>query len=67
MGGCPIHVWAPLMAALVPVARVVRDRFSLVSRRRPEAPVEPTRVLHRFAPVAPSGASAPRSSADAGE
>lgn len=67
MGGCPIHIWAPLMAALVPVARLVRDRFSLFSRRRPEAPPEPSRVLHRFAPIAPSGPSAQRSSADAGE
>jgi hypothetical protein len=67
MGGCPIHIWAPLMAALVPVARVVRDRFNLFSRRRPEAPVEPARALHRFAPIAPAGASAQRSSADAGE
>ncbi len=31
---CPIHIWVPLMAAAVPVGRVVRDRVRNASLRR---------------------------------
>lgn len=55
--GCPVHIWAPLMAGLVPVARLARDRLPFGHGRRSEAPAAP-RTLQRFAPIVP-GASTP--------
>lgn len=60
MAGCPVHIWAPLMAAAVPFGRVVRDRVRAHFARR-HVPVDaPPRELHRWAPVgAKSEDSAP--------
>jgi hypothetical protein len=55
MSGCPVHIWAPLMAAALPFSRVIRDnvRAKLTrSSRRTEAPLDArARELHRWAPV----------------
>ena len=55
MSGCPVHIWAPMMAAALPFSRVIRDnvRAKLTrSSRRPAAPLDaPGRELHRWAPV----------------
>lgn len=59
MSGCPVHIWAPLMAAALPFSRAVRDRVraALVTRRaRHEA--APTREVQRWAPIAPGAARA---------
>jgi hypothetical protein len=32
--GCPVHIWGPLMASMVPFARVARDRVSALRARR---------------------------------
>jgi hypothetical protein len=48
--GCPIHVWAPAMAAAIPLARYARDRFLGVAPRPDRKPV---RELKRWAPVQP--------------
>lgn len=39
---CPIHIWAPLMGAAVPVARVVRDRVKDASLRRQHEKAPPS-------------------------
>lgn len=53
---CPVHIWAPLMAGTVPLARVLRDRLrgsfpgrKVATETAPE--VEP----RRWAPIQPSG------------
>ena len=66
---CPVHIWAPMMAAAVPFTRVARDRVGATRdrllRRRPPAE-RPPRELKRWAPIAPGAArpaeeqSAPR-------
>jgi len=60
MSGCPVHIWAPLMAAALPFSRALRDRvrYALTSRRSgtSDAPPAP-RELHRWAPIAPGGTS----------
>ena len=61
--GCPVHIWAPLMASMVPFTRVARDRLTaLRSGRRTTAAVEQSRKLQRWAPVQPSP-QAPRETA----
>lgn len=49
---CPIHIWAPLAAAAVPMVHVLRERMSSItqSRRKPA----PAREVKRWAPVADS-------------
>lgn len=54
--GCPVHIWAPMMAGTLPIARVLRDRLraSLPGRnvaREATPEVEP----RRWAPIQPSG------------
>ncbi|MGE3857245.1 MAG: hypothetical protein AB7G21_09860 [Dehalococcoidia bacterium] len=66
MSGCPVHIWAPLMAAALPFSRAIRDRVR-AQFSRPAAPLDaPPRELHRWAPVgqtqsAASEETAPRS------
>ncbi len=58
MSGCPVHIWAPMMAAALPFSRVVRDsiRSKLTrSSRTPAALDAPARELHRWAPVGAKG------------
>ena len=52
MSGCPVHIWAPLMAAALPFSRAIRDRVrvSFTSRRTPSTPAVAPEV-HRWAPV----------------
>ena len=57
MSGCPVHIWAPLMAAALPFSRALRDRVrSALSTRRAPLDAPPSRVLHRWAPIAPTSA-----------
>lgn len=58
MSGCPVHIWAPLMAAALPFSRAIRDRVraSLTSRRTPPLDA-PASELHRWAPVGQTNAS----------
>jgi len=52
MSGCPVHIWAPLMAAALPFSRAIRDRVrALFASRRSEPLDAPPRELHRWAPV----------------
>ena len=56
--GCPVHIWAPAAAALLPAARMVRVRLNdrLRLRRRPAASAPepaPAPPLRRYAPVDP--------------
>ena len=50
--GCPVHIWVPMMAALVPVARMGRERVKAWTRlrRAPKLDTSP-RPVQRFAPV----------------
>lgn len=50
MSGCPVHIWAPLMAAALPFSRAIRDRVraSFTSHRTPSTPAP---EVHRWAPV----------------
>ena len=53
--GCPVHIWAPLMASMVPFARVARERLTaLRSGREIESAEAHPRELTRWAPVQPS-------------
>ena len=56
MSGCPVHIWAPLMAAALPFSRALRDRvrYALGSRR---AASTPAREVHRWAPIGQGEAS----------
>jgi len=53
--GCPIHVWAPMLAALAPLARGARMRWlaSRELRRARTAPPAPPPVRRRWAPIQP--------------
>ena len=53
MSGCPVHIWAPMMAAALPFSRAIRDgvRAKLTSRRPTAEPPRPTAELKRWAPV----------------
>jgi hypothetical protein len=49
---CPVHIWVPVMAALVPVARVGRERVKAWTRLRRASKREASpRPVQRFAPV----------------
>lgn len=56
--GCPVHIWVPAAAALLPAARMMRvrlgDRLRL-RRRSPASATEPAPAppLRRYAPVDP--------------
>lgn len=61
--GCPVHIWAPLIASMVPFSRVARDRLTaLWAGRGIEVAAEQPRKLQRWAPVQP-GLQAPRETA----
>lgn len=49
--GCPVHIWAPMMASLVPFARVGRDRVRAMRLRSKPAAAPGQRVVRRFAPI----------------
>lgn len=62
--GCPVHIWGPAAAALLPVARLMRfrlhDRLRVRRRRSSGGGTDATEVggspavpLQRFAPVDP--------------
>lgn len=56
--GCPIHIWAPAAAALLPAARMMRARLGdrLRLRRSSAAPgpgPAPAPQFRRYAPVDP--------------
>ncbi len=56
--GCPVHIWAPAMAAIVPFARVARDRLYDIRAARRAArgtAAAPAPQVHRWAPVQPQG------------
>lgn len=55
--GCPIHIWAPMLAGLVPIARVAKDRLHSVRYRRAEP--ESPREMKRWAPIQPTAAREP--------
>ena len=55
MSGCPVHIWAPLMAAALPFSRAIRDRVrSAVTRpsrtSRTSTPAAAPEI-RRWAPV----------------
>lgn len=54
--GCPIHIWAPLMAAMVPFARMARQRISTIRTLRDSRSVEDSKLapkseLTRWEPI----------------
>ncbi len=57
--GCPVHIWAPMMAGTLPIARVLRDRLraSLPGRSSASSAHEtaPEAEPRRWAPIQPSG------------
>lgn len=58
---CPVHIWAPLMAAAVPFSRAARDRARMTASRllrRESASLPAPRELKHWAPIA-SGAARP--------
>ena len=51
MSGCPVHIWAPLMAAALPFSRALRDRVrAALSTHRAASTLAP-RAVQRRAPV----------------
>ena len=60
--GCPVHIWAPLMTGLVPVARIARDRLHILRSDRASR-AKPARAVQRFAPIAPGGVASDASKA----
>ena len=51
MSGCPVHIWAPLMAAALPFSRALRDRVrtALSTHRAPSTPAP--REVRRWTPI----------------
>ena len=50
--GCPVHIWAPLMGSLVPLARLARGRLRRPAKSRAEAAAGRARpTLRRFRPI----------------
>lgn len=58
MAGCPVHIWAPMMAAALPFTRVIRDRVREQFTSRSSASDAPPRELHRWAPVGQANVAA---------
>lgn len=58
MAGCPVHIWAPMMAAALPFTRVIRDRVRAQFTPRSGASEAPPRELHRWAPVGQANGAA---------
>jgi hypothetical protein len=42
MSGCPVHIWAPMMGAALPMARVVRDKVRWRGRAKAAESTEAT-------------------------
>ena len=51
MGGCPIHIWVPLMAVVLPFTRGIRTWFRARLGGQRERPTFETREMKRWAPV----------------
>lgn len=51
MSGCPVHIWAPMMGAAIPVARVVRDKVRFRGASKGEASEETSKPPTRWAPI----------------
>ena len=67
MSGCPVHIWAPLMAAALPFSRALRDRVRAALSAHRAASTPAPREVHRWAPIgagARTGEDAARPSAD---
>ncbi len=56
MSGCPVHIWAPLMAAALPLSRALRDRVRAALAPRRAASTPAPREVQRWAPIAPGAA-----------
>ncbi len=61
MGGCPIHIWVPLMAALLPLTRGLRGWFRARLGGQRERPTYEVREMKRWAPITTAVSSAPAS------
>ena len=59
MSGCPVHIWAPLMAAALPFSRAVRARVrsALTRPSRTSRTSTPAAApeIRRWAPVGAKG------------
>jgi len=56
--GCPVHIWGPLMASMVPFARMARHRVGALRagqgvRRIGDLEPPPTPDLRRWAAIQP--------------
>lgn len=50
--GCPVHIWAPLMGSMVPLARLARDRLRWPAKSSAAPAGASARPpLRRFRPV----------------
>lgn len=47
--GCPVHIWAPLMGSMLPLARLARDRMRRPAKSNAAPSAGPP--LRRFGPV----------------
>ncbi len=51
--GCPVHIWIPLIAAVAPGVRFVRDRFrnSIIKQTSYEHPAKRMSDMKRWSPI----------------
>tara|TARA_A100001037_G_C15035685_1_gene583123 strand:+ start:132 stop:311 length:180 start_codon:yes stop_codon:yes gene_type:complete len=51
--GCPVHIWIPLIAAVAPGVRFVRDRFrnSVIKQTAYKHPVDKMADMKRWTPI----------------
>ncbi|MFL2646806.1 MAG: hypothetical protein ACJ0KD_05055 [Dehalococcoidia bacterium] len=51
--GCPVHIWIPLIAAVAPGVRFVRDRFrnSIIKQTPYEHPAKRMSDMKRWSPI----------------
>ena len=47
--GCPVHIWAPLMALMLPIVRAVKSVF--FSRSQKNQPRPDISEMNRFKPI----------------
>lgn len=57
--GCPVHIWAPMMAAAAPFARMARDRVRAALPGQHTTTEEAPREMHRWAPVGTAASDEP--------
>ena len=50
--GCPVHIWAPLMALILPIVRSVKS--FLFSRKQKNQVSPDASAMHRFKPISQS-------------